>query len=49
MNICRNTPLSEGSQEKASELFLVYYIAVTAHFCFGLLNLNSSPALHNKN
>jgi len=34
---------------KAFELFLVFYIAMTAHFHFGLLKHNSSPEFNNKN
>lgn len=49
MNIVSKRPSNEGLQEKASELFLVYYIAMTAHFHFGLLNHNSSPEFHHKN
>lgn len=49
MNIRRKRPSNEGLQEKAFELFPVYYIAMTAHFHFGLLNHNSSSKFHNKN
>lgn len=39
----------KGLQEKTFERFLVYYIAITAQFYFGLLNHNSLPEFHNKN
>lgn len=36
-------------QEKAIEVFLVYYIAIMPHFHFVLLDHNSSAEFHNKN